>query len=112
ASAAAGDGGEEWLGSRGGLLFFFILVVQLSDVLQYGWGRLVGKRVIAPEINATRTWEGFLGGVLSATLIGTLLWWATPFSIHQATIMSFIAAVSGFAGGMTMSAIKRDRGVR
>jgi phosphatidate cytidylyltransferase len=32
--------------------------------------------------------------------------------LHGAAIMSMIIAVMGFAGGMTMSAIKRDRGVQ
>jgi len=94
------------------LLFFFVLVVQLNDVLQYAWGKLLGKSVIAPAISASRTWEGFYGGVASATLIGTALWWATPFKPWQAAAISLICSIMGFAGGMTMSAIKRDRGVK
>jgi phosphatidate cytidylyltransferase len=94
-----------------GLLFYFVLIAQLSDVLQNAWGQLAGRRVIAPAINASRTWEGFLGGVASATLIGALLWWATPFGFGEAACMSMIVAVTGFAGSMVMSAIKRDRGV-
>lgn len=98
-------------GSRAGLLFYFVLIVQLGDVFQYTWGKLLGKRVIAPEINASRTWEGFLGGVFSAAVIGALLWWVTPFRIWEAACLSLVTAVMGSAGGMTMSAIKRDRGV-
>ena len=94
------------------LLFFFVLVVQLNDVLQFAWGKLLGRHVIAPAISPSRTWEGFFGGVASATLIGTALWWATPFEPWQAAGMSLVIAVMGFAGGMTMSAIKRDRGVK
>jgi phosphatidate cytidylyltransferase len=94
------------------LLFFFVLVVQLNDVLQFAWGKLLGRHVIAPAISPSRTWEGFLGGVASATLIGAALWWATPFEPWQAAGMSLVIAVMGFAGGMTMSAIKRDRGVK
>jgi len=94
-----------------GLLFYFVLIAQLGDVLQNAWGRLAGRRVIAPAINASRTWEGFLGGVAGATLIGALLWWATPFRFGEAACMSMIVAVAGFAGSMAMSAIKRDRGV-
>ena len=97
--------------SNPGLLFYFILIVQLGDVLQYAWGKLLGKRVIAPEINSSRTWEGFLGGVLSTTVVGMLLWWATPFRLWESACMAMVTAVAGFAGGMTMSAIKRDRGV-
>lgn len=94
------------------LLFFFVLVVQLNDVLQYACGRRLGRRVIAPSISPNKTWEGFVGGAASATLLGTALWWATPFKPWEAACMSLVISVMGFAGGMTMSAIKRDRGVK
>ncbi len=103
-----------WTGKVGdneSVLFFFVLTVQLGDVFQYGWGKLLGRRVIAPAINASRTWEGFFGGIATTTLVGALLWWATPFRIWEAACMSMVIAVMGFAGSMTMSAIKRDRGV-
>jgi phosphatidate cytidylyltransferase len=99
-------------GQQARLLFFFVLVVQLNDVLQFAWGKLLGQRVIAPAISASRTWEGFWGGVASTSLIGAALWWATPFEPWQAAGLSAVIAVMGFAGGMTMSAIKRDRGVK
>ena len=89
-----------------------MLVVQLNDVLQFAWGKLLGKHVIAPEISPSRTWEGFFGGAASATLIGAALWWATPFEPWQAAAMSLVISVMGLAGGLTMSAIKRDRGVK
>ncbi|WP_425614178.1 phosphatidate cytidylyltransferase [Anatilimnocola sp. NA78] len=99
-------------GSNAGLLFYFILLVQLNDVFQYGWGILLGKHVIAPQINASRTWEGLVGGCLCTMLLGTLLFWATPFEVWEAACISLIVAIMGSAGGITMSAIKRDRGVR
>lgn len=94
------------------LLFFFVLVVQLNDAFQYAWGKMLGKTVIAPAISPHKTLEGFLGGVLSATLAGTALWWTTPFQPWEAALMAMTTAATGFAGGMTMSAIKRDRGVK
>ncbi len=102
----------EYPGVNARLLFFFVLVVQLNDVLQFAWGKLLGKHVIAPEISPSRTWEGFVGGAASATLIGAALWWATPFEPWQAAAMSLVISVMGSAGGLTMSAIKRDRGVK
>jgi phosphatidate cytidylyltransferase len=101
-------------GSGAQLLFFFVLIVQLSDALQYAWSQLPSRHVIAPSINATRTWEGLLGGTASVTLIGVALCWATPFGgagWWMAALMSAVIAVMGFAGSITMSAIKRDRGV-
>jgi phosphatidate cytidylyltransferase len=94
------------------LMFFLVVVVQLSDVLQYVWGKTIGRRPIAPSLSPNKTWEGFAGGIASATLLGTALWWATPFSPAVAAGMSLLATLMGFSGGLIMSAIKRDRGVK
>ncbi len=97
------------------LLFFFVLMVQLSDVAQYLWAQVPSKHLIAPSISAARTWEGLLGGTISAMLVGGALWWATPFQgvwWWMAAVMSGVISLMGFAGGITMSAIKRDRGVK
>ena len=94
------------------LIFFLVLVVQVSDVLQYVWGKALGKRRIAPSISPNKTWEGFVGGVACATALGTALWWATPFSPAVAAVMALVLTAMGFAGGLIMSAIKRDRGVK
>jgi phosphatidate cytidylyltransferase len=99
-------------GENGKLLFYFVLIVQASDVLQYIWGKILGRHKIAPTISPSKTWEGFLGGVATATLLGTALWWATPFMPWQATGMSLVITLMGFVGGLVMSAIKRDRGVK
>ena len=94
------------------LIAFLIVVVQMSDVLQYVWGKLLGRTKIAPRLSPSKTVEGFAGGVLSATAIGALLYWITPFTPVQAAIMAFVIALMGFFGGLVMSAIKRDRGVK
>lgn len=94
------------------LIAFLVVVVQLSDVLQYVWGKLIGRRKIAPRLSPSKTVEGFVGGSLSATAIGAGLWWMTPFSPVGAAVMAFIITIMGFFGGLVMSAIKRDRGVK
>ncbi len=101
-------------GGSGGirLLFFFVVMVQLSDALQYAWAQIPSKHLIVPAISPVRTWEGLLGGTGSVALIGAVLWWATPFPFWLAALMSMVIALVGFAGGITMSAIKRDRGVK
>jgi phosphatidate cytidylyltransferase len=94
------------------LIAFLVLVVQSSDVLQYVWGKLLGKRPIAPQLSPSKTVEGFVGGVASATLLGALLWWITPFTLWQAGAIALLINLMGFFGGLVMSAIKRDRGVK
>lgn len=94
------------------LIAWLVLVVQLSDVLQYVCGKLAGKRRIAPQLSPSKTVEGFVGGVALATLIGALLWWITPFTFWQALGLALVVNLLGFFGGLVMSAIKRDRGVK
>ena len=89
-----------------------MLVVQSSDVLQYVWGKLLGRHKIAPLLSPSKTVEGFVGGVASATLLGAALWWITPFSPWQAGADGAVINLMGFCGGLVMSAIKRDRGVK
>jgi phosphatidate cytidylyltransferase len=94
------------------LLFFLITVVQLSDVMQYVFGKLFGRRKIAPVVSPSKTWEGLIGGGLSAIAVGAALWWITPFSPLQAAAMAAIIVVMGFFGGLALSAIKRSMGVK
>ena len=94
------------------LLVFLILVVESSDVLQYVWGKLAGKHPIVPHLSPSKTVEGFVGGTASAALLGAALWWVTPFTPWQAALISLVIAVTGFLGGLILSAIKRDRGVK
>ncbi|MGA8170567.1 MAG: phosphatidate cytidylyltransferase [Methylocystis sp.] len=99
-------------GRNASLVAFLIIVVQGSDVLQYVWGKLFGKTKIAPTLSPSKTVEGFVGGIASSTLLGAALWGLTPFTPLQAGGMALAASLMGFFGGLVMSAIKRDRGVK
>jgi phosphatidate cytidylyltransferase len=94
------------------LIAWLVFVVQLSDVLQYVWGKLIGRHAVAPRLSPSKTWEGLIGGVASATLAGASLWWMTPFTFVEALGLGTIVTLMGFCGGLVMSAIKRDRGVK
>jgi phosphatidate cytidylyltransferase len=94
------------------LVAFLVIVVQGSDVLQYVFGKLAGRHKVAPALSPSKTWEGLVGGVASATAVGAALWWITPFSPAQAAGMAFVTCLMGFLGGLVFSAIKRDRGVK
>lgn len=94
------------------LLFYLVLVVQLSDVMQYVFGKLFGKTRIAPVVSPSKTVEGFVGGALSATIIGGAMWWITPFQPLQAVGMAFVIVIMGFLGGLVLSAVKRSLGAK
>lgn len=90
------------------LIVYLIIVVQLSDVFQYVWGKLIGKHRFSPNISPNKTIEGLVGGGLSAILVGTMLHPMTPFSPLQAAAVSTVIVIAGFFGGFVLSAIKRD----
>jgi phosphatidate cytidylyltransferase len=94
------------------LIAYLVIVTQSSDVLQYIWGTLIGRHKIAPRLSPSKTVEGFVGGIVSTCGIGALLWWITPFTIRESALLALTVALMGFLGGLVMSAIKRDRGVK
>lgn len=93
------------------LIGFLVLVVQFGDLLEYFFGRRIGKTQIAPGLSP-KTWEGLACGVGSAMLIGALLNWITPFGVFGAMAMAGVISLVGMFGNLVFSAIKRDRGVK
>ena len=94
------------------LIAWLIIVVQGSDVLQYVCGKLAGRRPVAPTLSPSKTVEGTVGGIAAATLLGAALYWITPFTPIQAAAVALAVCAMGFLGGLVMSAIQRDRGVK
>jgi phosphatidate cytidylyltransferase len=94
------------------LVLFLFCVVELSDVLQYIWGKSLGRHAILPRVSPNKTWEGFLGGIASAVLCSLALRFLTPFTMGETLLVAALVTLAGFAGGAVMSAVKRDFGVK
>ena len=94
-------------------LLFLIFLTQFNDVAQYTWGKMFGRRKIIPGVSPNKTWEGFLGGVgttfVMAIATAPLV---TPFSLAHAAAAGLLIPVAGFIGDVTVSALKRDLGVK
>jgi len=95
-----------------GLLLFIVFMTEINDVFQFIWGKILGRHKIIPKISPNKTWEGFIGGILTTTLLGYYLRFLTPFSPTEALIISFIIGCSGFIGDIVVSAVKRDIGLK
>jgi phosphatidate cytidylyltransferase len=96
-----------------GPLLFLVALTQFNDVAQFTWGKLFGRRKIVPRVSPNKTWEGFLGGLVTTTLIATLLGpYLTPMPPAWSALAGFIIAAAGFLGDVTISAFKRDLGVK
>lgn len=65
------------------LVMYLLLVVQLSDVLQYVFGKIFSQTPLAPQVSPSKTVEGLVGGGLTAVAVGGSLWWLTPFALGR-----------------------------
>ncbi len=95
-----------------GLVLYLVAVTQGSDVFQYVWGKLCGRRPIAPKLSPKKTLEGLAGGVLTASALGAGMFRLTPFTPLQSFVVALLLCLTGFFGGLIMSAIKRERGIK
>ena len=95
-----------------GLLLFLVFLTEINDIMQFIWGKLLGRHKILPKVSPNKTWEGFLGGVISTTVIGYFLGFLTPLSAPNVILVSALLAIAGFSGDVVISAIKRDIGIK
>jgi phosphatidate cytidylyltransferase len=96
-----------------GLLIYLVFLTEFNDVAQYIWGKSFGKRKISPKVSPNKTVAGFLGGVLTTTALAVLLApFLTPLAQYEAVGSGLLIGLSGFIGDVTISALKRDIGVK
>lgn len=96
-----------------GLLLYLVLLTQLNDVAQYIWGKLLGRHPVVPAVSPGKTREGLQGGVLTTTVLAVALAsLLTPFGLLQAAGVGLGLSLAGFIGDITISAIKRDAGIK
>lgn len=96
-----------------GLVLFLLFITQSNDVSQYVFGKLFGKYKIIPKVSPNKTWEGFLGGLATTTLLATLLApFLTILTWQQGVIAGVLIACVGFIGDVVLSSVKRDLGIK
>lgn len=96
-----------------GLVLYLVTLTQLNDIAQYLWGKSLGKRKILPTVSPNKTWEGFLGGVGTTTVLSIILApLLTPMNFMMSIAAGALIAVAGFVGDVSISALKRDLGIK
>lgn len=95
------------------VLLFFAFVIA-NDTFGYIAGVFFGKHPMLSKVSPKKSWEGFIGSVTSATVIGIVgfmfflegsYWWV-------GAIMGFVVAVFATLGDFSESLIKRELGIK
>jgi phosphatidate cytidylyltransferase len=105
--------GDGMAAGGAGLLLYLVVLTQFNDVAQYVWGRLFGRSRVIPRISPNKTWAGLIGGFVTTVLLAAALApYLTPFQPRDAYVAGAIIAAAGFVGDITVSALKRDLGIK
>lgn len=96
---------------RKGILFFFLLL-WTSDSMAYVSGRMLGRNKLWPRISPKKTWEGLLGGLLSAMVLAYFIHPIFDISLNDSLVMAFLIGVFGTLGDLLESSLKRIAGVK
>ncbi len=94
------------------LVLYLVLLTELNDILQYLWGKTLGKHKIIPKVSPNKTVEGFLGAFFTLSLLGVAFSFLTPFTWVQALLAGMLISSAGFIGDVVISMVKRDIGVK
>ena len=96
-----------------GLVLFLVVLTQANDVAQFLWGKLLGKKKIVPKVSPNKTWAGFIGGIVTTTILAVILApLLTPFSLPASIVSGLYIALMGFIGDVNISALKRDLAIK
>ncbi len=103
---------EGWI-----MLLVPFLMAYCSDTGAYFVGVFLGKHKMCPSISPKKTWEGFVGGILIASI--SMLVFAFVLSRQGYEVNYLLAAVYGLVGSvasvfgdLNMSVIKRQTGIK
>lgn len=106
------DLGNPIAGSAG-LVLYLVFLTEINDIAQYIWGKSFGRHPVMPTVSPNKTWEGLLGGMVTTTSLAIAIApWLTPFDLIHALGVGLIISCAGFIGDVTISALKRDLGVK
>lgn len=95
-------------------ILFALLIVWVTDTGAYIFGRLFGKNKLWPEISPNKTIEGFVGGILSSTIIAIIfsINYDMPLSILPLILVTWLFSMFGQLGDLVESALKRHFDVK
>jgi phosphatidate cytidylyltransferase len=112
-----------WLNLRGladgrNWVYLAMFTTFANDTSAFFIGRARGKHKLAPTISAAKTWEGAIGGLISAMVaafvIAVVLNLISPFTFKywQIILLGFLVSLFAQLGDLVESLLKRNMGVK
>lgn len=97
-----------------------IAIVKMCDTGAFFFGSNFGRHKLIPWISPAKTWEGLIGGLLTAGVTAALLAVASdkwlPAEVHVSIQGAFglgvVFGILGQGGDLLMSVFKRDSGIK
>ncbi len=103
------DAGRDWV-------FFTLFTTFATDTAAFFVGRAIGRHHLAPRISPAKTWEGAIAGGFGAIAVSLLFTLPTPLqlplSYQEAILLGLAVSVFGQLGGLVVSLLKRNLGVK
>lgn len=102
----AGKDGRAWL-------LYLLIVSKSTDTAAFFFGKMLGKRQLAPYISPKKTWEGALFGFLAAILFSMVFSligsnYGFPLSLAGSVILGALISIGAQIGDLSESLLKRD----
>ncbi|MCL5116248.1 MAG: phosphatidate cytidylyltransferase [Firmicutes bacterium] len=94
------------------LVFVFFVLIWVTDAMAFFVGRKFGRHKLMVHVSPGKTWEGTLGGGLSALVIGMLIATFIHLAWYQGGIFAVVVAAIGVVGDLLESQFKRYVGVK
>lgn len=97
------------------LILLTLMLVWSADTGAYIAGKTWGKHKMAPHVSPGKTWEGFVGGLILALLVGYLIgYWLGLVNQHSMALIvgMLITVLLSVCGDLIESLAKREAGLK
>jgi phosphatidate cytidylyltransferase len=89
-----------------------LAIVWSADIGAYFTGRTLGRTLLAPRVSPKKTWEGVVGGVVLATITGSIAALLLNLPLHLFGPIAAAMALISVVGDLSISMLKRYAGIK
>ena len=91
---------------------FYLFIVWGNDVFAYLTGVSIGKHKMAPRISPKKSWEGFIGGIVGALVMGAIGSFVVGGGLGLWLGLAVVVAVTSVFGDLVESMFKREANIK